>query len=53
MLEDTQSSYVPSSMPAARADPATGYFVNIDDIRRDEYPMLQGQLRRGKRAHSC
>jgi molybdenum cofactor sulfurtransferase len=26
-----------------KLDPSTGYFLNIDDIRMDEYPMLQGQ----------
>lgn len=36
-----------SSMPVARADPSTGYFQNIDDIRRDEYPILDGQQFKG------
>ena len=30
-------------MPTARVDTDTGYFYNIDDIRKVEYPILQGQ----------
>ncbi|KAF7510942.1 hypothetical protein GJ744_005772 [Endocarpon pusillum] len=29
-------------MSVAQVDQSTGYFLNIDDIRREEYPMLQG-----------
>ena len=30
---------------SVQPDPATGYFQNIDDIRRHEYPHLQGKIR--------
>jgi hypothetical protein len=33
-------------MSVVRVDPGTGYFSNIDDIRKEEYPMLEGQQQR-------
>lgn len=47
-VEENPSLNVCVPMPLARVDPRTGYFSNIDNIRTEEYPILQGQQGRNK-----
>lgn len=48
IARNNSSPCAPGSMSVAQVDESTGYFLNVDDIRREEYPMLQGEQKRDK-----
>lgn len=44
VVPEMNSSMEPKgSTSMAKIDQTSGYIINIDDIRREEYPMLHGE----------